>query len=432
MWLDFYSYVVVPGALVLAFALLFLALFEPSVAYRVPDPKLAPGDDDFGPVLAKLLGADRSALENVEVFSRGKDIYDAEIAVLEKATSSIHLEAFIFREGTASKRFVDTLTERAKAGVEVRVTLDAFGNLGTKDAYFAELRAAGGKVAWYQPLRWYTLKRYNNRTHRELLIVDGKIAFMGGAGIADWWIGDHGKPPWRDTMIRFEGELVLAAQSVFVENWLAASGEVLFDPKAFPRAATPEGVVEQAGEKPMAFVVPSTPSEARSTRARMLFQAVVASAKTTLRIQTPYFVPDRHAIAELVKACERGVKVELLFPGKWNNHGGTRLASRAKYGTLLEAGASIREYRPSMIHTKSMIVDGVLSILGSTNWDNRSASLNDEANLVIESANVAARLNEDFENDASQSDVVTLETWKRRSLFERFGALFASVFARQE
>ncbi len=429
MWLSLYSYVVVPGALVVAAAMLLLALIEPSVAYRVVSPKLAPADDGFGAALALLCGADRRALQNIEVFSRGKDIYDAELAAIAEAKSSIHLEAFIFREGAASKRFVEALTDRAKAGVKVRLTLDAFGNLGTHDAYFTELRRAGGKVAWYQPLRWYTLKRYNNRTHRELLVIDGTVAFMGGAGIADWWIGDHRKPPWRDTMVRFEGALVLAAQSVFVENWLGATGEVLFDPMLFP---TPGRRGDEEGEAPFAFVVSSTPSEARATRARMLFQTIVASARRTIRIQTPYFVPDRHAMAEIVRALERGVKVDLLFPGKWNNHGSTRLASRARYGTLLRAGATVREYRPSMIHTKAMIVDDVLSVVGSTNWDNRSASLNDEANLVVESADVAARLGDDFDRDAAVSDVVTLETWERRGAVERFGALFASVFARQE
>lgn len=425
-WLNFYSYVLVPGALVVLALLVLLALFEPSVAYRVRSPVLAPSDAGFLRALAHVLGVSQRRLGDVHVLSRGADIYEAELAAIAAARSSVHLEAFIFREGVASKRFVDALTERARAGVVVRLTLDAFGNLGTRDAYFAELRSAGGKVAWYQPLRWYTLKRYNNRTHRELLVVDGEIAFMGGAGIADWWIGDHGKPPWRDTMVRFRGDLVRAAQSVFAENWLAAAGEILFDPALFP---SHQGSVES---DPYAFVVPSTPSEARATRARMLLQTLVACANKSIRIQTPYFVPDRHALRELVSACERGVAVELLFPGKWNNHGGTRLASRARYGALLRAGAVIREYAPSMIHTKVMIVDGAVAVVGSTNWDNRSASLNDEANLVVASRAVAERLDRDFEEDAAESVVVTLEDWKRRSVVERFLALLSNVFARQE
>src|SRR5262249_1977995 len=182
---------------------------------------------------------------------------------------------YIFREGRAAARFVEALTERARAGVKVRLTLDAFGNAFTRERYFEELRAAGGQVAWYQPLRWYTLKRYNNRTHRELLVVDSEIAFVGGAGISDWWIGQGKKPPWRDTVVRFEGPLALPLQAIFAENWLAASGEILFGEEIFPGLA----VREEEGSAPLGFVVPSTPSEARATRARLLLQTLVAPGR---------------------------------------------------------------------------------------------------------------------------------------------------------
>jgi cardiolipin synthase len=425
MLLELYTYVLVPVALVVLGVFVLLVLVEPSVAYRIDAPAAAPREPAFAEQLAALCGAARHPVEKALVLSRGEAFYDAEIAAIRAAKRSVHLEAYIFREGRAAARFVEALTERARAGVKVRLTLDAFGNLFTHEAYFRDLVAAGGRVAWYQPLRWYTLKRYNNRTHRELLVVDSELAFVGGAGISDWWIGDGKKPPWRDTVVRFEGALVSPLQAIFAENWLAASGEILFGEDVFPPARSEH-------EGPLGFVVASTPTEARATRARLLLQTVVAAAREEIRIQTPYFLPDRSARRELVRAAERGVNVEVLVPSRWNNHKFTRLASRARYGELLRAGIAIREYAPSMIHTKTLIVDRHLCIVGSSNWDNRSASLNDEVNLVVSSDALAARLVEDFAEDAGKSRAITYDAWRRRGALERFGGLFASAVARQE
>jgi cardiolipin synthase len=313
----------------------------------------------------------------------------------------------------------------------VRLTLDAFGNLFTRRRFFRDLRAAGGRVEWYQPLRWYTLKRYNNRTHRELLVIDGEVAFVGGAGIADWWIGSRGKPAWRDTVLSLRGGVVPILQAVFAENWLAASGEVLFGDEGSVGTGAPRST-EDAGDAPLGFVVASTPTEARATRARLLLQALVAAARQSIRIQTPYFVPDHNARRELVRAAERGVSVEIVVPGRWNNHKGTRFASRARYGDLLRAGVVLYEYAPSMNHTKALVVDGYVCVVGSSNWDNRSASLNDEVNLVISSEAVAARLGEDIARDAAESHAVTYDAWRHRSPLERILGALASAFARQE
>jgi cardiolipin synthase len=426
---DLYVLVIVPLSLLMGAIALFLILFEPSVAYRIVCPTTAPRDAAFAEHLATLCGGVRRRVDSLEVFSRGEAFYEAELAAIRAATRSVHLEAYIFHTGRAAGRFVEALTERARAGVKVRLTLDAFGNLFTRDDYFRELEAAGGEVQWYQPLRWYTLKRYNNRTHRELLLIDGRVAFVGGAGVADWWIGDDGKPPWRDTVVRFEGELVSPLQAVFAENWLAAAGEILFGDEEGAAVASVKG--EDASAAPLGFLVQSTPSEARATRARLLLQTLVAGARQTIRIQTPYFVPDRSARRELVRAAERGVSVEIIVPGSWNNHQATRLASRARYGDLLEAGIVIREYGASMIHAKILIVDGHMCAVGSTNWDNRSTSLNDEINLVVSSDALAARLGEDFARDASESRVMSYEEWRGRNLLEKIAGVLASTLARQ-
>jgi cardiolipin synthase len=429
---DIYVYAVVPSSLLLSAIALLLILLEPSVAYRIVCPAIAPRDAAFASELATLCGTVQRGVDSIEVFSQGVDFYEAELAAIRTATRSVHLEAYIFHTGRMAARFVEALTERARAGVKIRLTLDAFGNLFTQNRYFEELRAAGGQVEWYQPLRWYTLKRYNNRTHRELLVIDGKVGFVGGAGIADWWIGDGGKPPWRDRVFRFEGTLVPLLQAIFVENWLAASGEILFCEDDLRRVDPAASDNANSAKAAQGFLVQSIPTEARATRARLLLQTLIASARQSVRIQTPYFVPDRSARRELIRAAQRGVAVDIIVPGSWNNHKGTRLTSRARYGDLLRAGVVLREYGPSMIHTKTLVVDGYICVVGSSNWDNRSTSLNDEVNLVVSSEGLAARLGEDFEKDAAQSKTITYEDWRRRDALEKLAGLFAGTLARQE
>jgi cardiolipin synthase len=271
----------------------------------------------------------------------------------------------------------------------------------------------------------------NNRTHREIIVVDGTIGFTGGAGMADWW-GDEDGPgrPWRDTMVRVEGELVGGLQTTFVENWLEASGELLSDVDLFPfcradrRPPNPGSV--------NGLVVSSTPSAGRATRARMLFQLLLAAARESIEICSPYFLPDRSLRQELVRAARRGVIVRVIVPGPYNDHLAVRLASRRLYGELLRNGIEIYEYRPAMTHAKICVVDGVWSVLGSTNFDNRSFGLNDEINIAIVDRDVATRIYEDFARDLTQSDRVSLDDWMRRSAAERLLGSVASVFARQQ
>ena len=439
---DVYVYGIVPVSVLVCAVFVVLVLLEPSVAYRIKPPIPAPGDPAFAEELAVLCGTVRRPVCSIQVLSAGEAFYEAELAAIRAAKTSVHLEAYIFHEGRIGARFVEALAERARAGVKVRLTLDAFGNMLTRRSFFRDLCAAGGQVEWYQPLRWYTLKRFNNRTHRELAVIDGEVAFVGGAGIADWWIGTQGKPPWRDTVLRFEGRLAPVLQAIFAENWLAASGEILFGDDCYGRArveATQRSGQETASataaaeaNAPLGFLVPSTPSEARATRARLLLQTLVAAARHSIRIQTPYFVPDSSARRELVRAAERGVSVEIIVPGRWNDHQATRFASRARYGDLLRAGVVLREYAASMIHTKTLVVDGCVCLVGSSNWDNRSASLNDEINLVISSEAIAERLGEDFARDSAQSRTVTYQEWRRRGLVEKIVGAVSSVLVRQE
>ena len=406
---------------------IFLALFEPGLDYKVPANSLAPLEsEDFLRMIEALTDAKVHRQSQVEVLTNGEVYYEAELEAIREARHNINLEAYIFQKGEVARRFIEALTERARAGVRVNLVLDAIGSFATWESYYKELTAAGGRVAWYHPLQWHTLSRFNNRTHRELITVDGRVGFIGGAGFADHWLLDHdGKRRWRDTMFRIEGATVLSLQTTFAENWLEASGEILTGNEYFP--------VYEVESATAMLVVNSSPSAGRSTHARMLYQTLLASAQKRIRITTPYFLPDRSARAELVRAItERGVDVRIITPGQHSDHLLTRRSSRRLYGDLLHAGARIYEYEPAMIHAKTLVVDGVWSVVGSTNFDNRSFGLNDEVNLAALDEEMAARIEEDFARDMSESREVSYEEWRRRSIFERAHEQLGRLLERQQ
>jgi cardiolipin synthase len=407
--------------------MLFLALFEPGLRYKIRTTPPVPLDsEDFQRILGAVADAEVRSNNRIEVLTNGEAFYEAELDAIRRASHSVNIEAYIFQKGEIAHRFVEALTERAQAGVQVNIVLDAIGSFATWNSYFKELRDAGGQVAWYHPIRWDTLPRINNRTHRELIIIDGKVGFVGGAGIADHWYKSKRKHPrWRDTMFFVEGEEVTSLQATFAENWLEASGELLIDKGYFPLC--------KADSETVAMVVNSSPSVGGSTRARMLFQALLASACKSILITTPYFLPDKSARDEMVRAIkERGVEVKIVTPGKHSDHLLTRTSSRRLYGDLLRAGAQIYEYEPTMIHAKVMIIDEMWSVVGSTNFDNRSFGLNDEINLAAFDDKLAGRLYEDFARDMASSRRITYEEWKRRSVFERAHEWLGWVLERQQ
>ncbi len=418
------------AALAIVSVLMFLLLFEPGLPYRVR-PSAAPLDSRaFVNYISAMVNARLFAAGEIDVLSSGEATFAAELEAIRRAKRSIHFEAYLFLRGRVADEVLAALEERARAGVRVRLIVDRYGSLFTPTRYFARLRAAGGEMHWYQPVAWYTLKRLNNRTHRDLLIVDGEVGFVGGIGVADYWVGPPGSGrPWRDTMVRTTGDLVKGLQTSFAENWLEAAGELMEeDAFVLSDAREPEGLDAGSG---IAMVVNSSPSEGRSTRARMLFQMLVASARESIRIASPYFMPDRSLSAELLRAARRGVAVTVLVPGAWNNHPFTRLASRRRYGQLLEGGVAIHEYQPAMMHAKVLVVDGRWSVMGSTNFDNRSFVLNDEVNVAVLQRTLASRLEADFASDLASSVEVRLEEWRRRPLAERAVATLARVLERQ-
>jgi cardiolipin synthase len=413
---------------IIAMGILILGgLFAPGLRYSLVEPPAGPVDaPTFVNELESLVDSKITRNNSIEVIPNGENFYKAEIEAMRRAQHSINIEAYIFHKGQITREVVAVLTERAKAGVHVNLVMDSVGSFSTRSTFFKSLKQAGGKVHFYHRLRLHNWFRANNRTHREITIVDGSEAFVGGAGFADWWaIGKKDEPRWRDTMVRVQGDAVRALQGTFIENWLEASGEILAGPDYFPiLTAGTDGV--------MSLVITSSPSTGGSTRSRILFQTLLAAAQKSIYITTPYFLPDESMRAELVRARQRGVAVNIVVPGKKNDHALTYSSGRRAYGDLLKAGANIYEYEPAMIHAKIAMIDGIWSVLGSANIDNRSFGINDEVNLAVLDPRVAATLTANFDEDVAHAARVDLQTWESRSVWERAVEWAGWVVERQQ
>jgi cardiolipin synthase len=310
--------------------------------------------------------------------------------------------------------------------VKVNLVLDALGSFSMRSRYTRPLIDAGAQVNFYHGFRWHQLPRINSRTHREIIVIDCKVGFVGGPGFADQWRRSTKKcPMWRDTMFRLEGDAVAAIQSTFVENYLEATGVLLCGDEYF--------CFDEVDSDSAVLVVDSSVSSGQSTRARMLFQSLMSSARERIEITTPYFLPDKGVRKELVRAIrERHVQVKIVCPGEHNDHLITRHTSRRLYGQLLRAGARIFEYRPRMIHVKTLIVDGQWCVFGSANFDHRSFSINDELNVATSDRKVIATLREHFAQDLAESEEVTYAGWRKRSIYERAYANFGKLLERQQ
>ena len=397
-------------------------LFTPRIDYHVTVP-LRPDSDDFVYVLQSACQAAIHPSNRVEIFTNGSQFYPAMRDAILEAEHSINLEAYIFQPGDAADMLVEAMIARAKAGVEVRVVLDAIGSSYLRNSAARRLSDNGCRVAFYQPITWYRLHRLNNRTHRELLVIDGRVAFTGGAGVADWWYKPVHGPTWRDTMARIEGPIAAAIQGTFAENWLEACGEILTGPRHWPP-------LEPAGPAG-AMLVKSSPSD-RATVSRVVFQMLLDGAVSSIDIATPYFLPDKAFRKGLVRAAQRGVQVRVVVPGRHTDQRWVRLASRRMYRELLAGGVRMFEYRPAMTHVKTITVDGVWAMIGTTNIDNRSFEHNDEVNVAFREQGVTARLCQDFEADLAASDEVTMDEWIARPLFEKVVGPVCWILERQQ
>jgi cardiolipin synthase A/B len=418
----------------------FLLLFEPGLAYRLSAPVHGLADDEKVRLLTEQLGGHLRVSDQAQVFSTGAEYYGAQLRAIAAARITVHLEAYIFHPGAVADRFIAALCERAAAGVRIRVVVDALGSRGLRRDVRQRLRAAGVEIYRYHAFRWYTIRRLNNRTHRNLLIVDASTAFLGGSGIADYWLRDD-PPPWRDTVVCVTGELVRGLQTVFAENWLECTGELLTSSDSFPQplaqlstsASLDGGAVGATIARGVrGLTVGSTPTSGRSNQARVLIQYLLAAASDRILICSPYFIPDGGIRQELIGARARGVSVEIITGGPHTDHRLVRRAGRKRFGPLLRAGVRIYEYQPRMLHAKILLIDGKWSVVGSTNFDHRSFGLNDEVNALLLGAEVTATLTRDFEADRRDSRSFSYEDWLHRSWGERLLAWLGTIIERHQ
>jgi cardiolipin synthase A/B len=415
-------YLTIIGGAFIAWLILVL-LFTPHIPYHIEMQV----DGTSGHLIHVLESTCHTALKphnRIDIFTNGDHFYPAMLAAIKGAGETINFECYIFKKGAIAEQFIAAFSERARAGVRVTIVMDAIGSFGAFHRAARPLREAGCRVEPYQRMRWYSLARLNNRTHRELLVVDGTVAFVGGAGIADWWaVSTHHKPMWRDMMARIEGPIVADIQGVVAENWLECTGEILMGPETYKPFRDGDGAA--------AFAIKSSPAD-RATASRVLFQTLVETATRRVLISTPYFLPDRAFRDAIRRTAARGIEVIAIVPGARTDQRWVRLASRRMYGQLLESGVRILEYGPGMTHVKALLVDDLWAVIGTTNVDNRSFEHNDEVNVAIRDPHVTARLTKDFLSDREHSHEITLTMWRRRPLWEQLIGSVAWILERQQ
>jgi len=354
---------------------------------------------EFRQATGSLLGPNFVPGNNISTLVNGNQIFPAMLGAIRSAKHSISLETYVFQDGEIARQFTNALAERAQAGVKVNAILDAQGTQKMGRQNLERLRNAGAEVAKYHSVFWPDPRRYNNRTHRKLLIIDGKIGFVGGVGIADLWTGNADSPQhWRDNHYKVIGPVVAQLQATFATSWLKTRGQVLHGADYFPPLA-PTGP----------YLAQAIRSGAHNENLDLMYLLAIASAQKTLRIENPYFLPDDLMRKELTEAAKRGVKVEVVVPGKKIDQKLVRLASRRHWPELIRAGVRIFEYEPTMVHVKLMIVDDIFVSVGSGNFDNRSIRLNDEANLDVLDRSFAAQQTRLFESDKKQCREVALD-----------------------
>lgn len=378
---------------------------------RAPPRWYGTNDPDFRRATGVLLGPAILPGNDVEILVNGDAIFPRMLAAIEVAQTSITFETFIYWSGSIGDQFTAALNAAAQRGVAVHVLLDWVGSRRMNPDMLAQLQAAGVEVRMYHPLAWYHLGRLNNRTHRKLLVVDGRTGFTGGAGIADLWLGNaESADQWRDTHFLVQGPVVAQMQAVFLDNWIKATGEILHGENYFP-------ALQRAGEMD-AQMFGSSPAGGSDSMHLLVLLAITA-ARHRIDITNPYFVPDDLTIQALLKARARGVSVRILMPGRHNDALLVRLASRARWGQLLQAGIEIHEFQPTMIHSKTMMIDDSWLSVGSANFDNRSFRLNDEANLNVFSRPLAEQQTKIFEADLLRSRRLAPRRWRRRAMQHR-------------
>lgn len=390
-----------------------------AINFVTPEKKLerriehhyAIADEQFLREMSVMLGPSVIDGNHVVAYNNGEEIFPAMLDAIRGAEVSVTFETYVYWSGEVGQAFAEALAERARAGIPVHVTIDWVGSVKMDQAQLELMEDAGVEVERYRPLHWYNLGRMNNRTHRKLLVVDGRIGFTGGVGIADEWKGNAEDPDhWRDIHFRIDGPVVAQIQAAFNDNWIKTTGRVLNGPDYFPP-------LEPAGDMKAHLFIASPAGGSESMH--LMFLMAIAAAEHTIDLAASYFIPDELVMGALLQARKRGVRIRVVLPGPYIDSSLVRVTSKADWGPLLRAGVEIHEYQPTMFHNKLLIVDDEMVSLGSTNFDIRSFRLNDEASLNVYDRDFALQMTRVFERDLERSKPYTYEQWLSRPWRER-------------
>lgn len=369
-------------------------------------------DEVFRPASEALIGTRAIPGNKAEVLINGDRIFPPMLEAIRSATETVHFETYVYWQGDIAVELAEALKERAEAGVTCRVILDAIGSAKMDPRLVLQMREAGVHVARFRAPKPYMSGRMTNRTHRRVLVVDGTIAFTGGVGVAEEWTGDAQDPDhWRDTHVKVEGPVVRSLQGSFAEHWLEATGEALVGEANLPQIEAIEG------GSPMSII--RSGAQTGATSGEILYVLALSTANESIEITSAYFAPRPPFVDAMIAAVDRGVQVRVLVPGEHTDKEFVRLAGRKVYEQLIAGGVEIYEYCPTMLHAKTMQIDGVWGTVGTLNFDNRSIKLNDEIALSLFDREIAAKLHEEFEHDLTRSEPVTEDRWRDRPWYQR-------------
>jgi cardiolipin synthase A/B len=398
-----------------------LAIAQDQETLRIRTP-LAAADARFPDYLSTLLGDPRTTGDAYLVHTNGDKAMPAMLRAIGEARHRVAFETYIYDTGEAGELFTSAFEAAARRGVECRMVLDSVGASAIEEAHVARLEKAGCRIGWFNAVSSWSFEEVNYRTHRKALVVDGEVAFVGGIGIADHWLRTtEQEPQWRDTHFEIRGPAAINVEAAFHENWIETGGVV--EPDLLLH--TP------ASGKAQSIVVWSSP-EGGANELKLLYLLAIGAARETIDVQSPYLITDESTRWSLSEARKRGVRIRLLTEGDRTDAKPVKFAGRAHYALLMEQGMNVYEYQPAMMHTKAVVVDGVMSVIGSANFDNRSLELNDELNAVVFDPELAARLQADFEQDLRRADKLELEAWRSRPPHirarEQMWSFFGEIF----
>lgn len=426
--LPWYFWLLVPGfligvAAVTAVVISFFASWGRRAQGFVLRGTTALCDDRFYRSLSAITAASVEQGSRPVVLQNGDEIFPAMFDAIRRAKHSVHIMVFIWNDGALSDAFLAVLTERARAGVEVRLLIDSLGGIRAPEAKFIGLESAGGIVEWYRRIEFGKLTLFHKRNHRRSIVIDGSVAFTGGISVSDEWLGNAQSPAhWRDMMFKVDGVMAQRLQDAFVQSWHATTGEILAGVEYFP-AVTPSDDVR--------FVsLVASPSDGVHP-IRTLFWMSFAAAEHSITIANAYFVPDEIIRGILMDKARAGIRVRILAPSNHTDMPPVQWAGRYYYGEMIAAGVQIAEYQPTMLHSKFIVIDGVWNIIGSANMDVRSKELNEENVFAIEDTVLADELTAAFDADMPKATIMTPDAWRRRSAWWRLKEAFSAMFTEQ-